>query len=152
MKPLLLSVALVALAGPLLAQDAQHMIVKPEGLTWTDNRALPKGAQTAVLADYAKTGINVRRHKFPANYRVPPHTHPDAETLTIISGSLGIGVGDTFDQQSGQMLTAGSWYMVPAKHPHFVWTGSEETIVHLHSNGPGGIDYLNPADDPRRGQ
>ena len=151
MKTLLLSVALVALAGPVLADDKQHIVVKPEGLNFTENRALPRGAQTAVLADYAKTGVHVRRHKFPANYKVPPHTHPDIETVTVVSGSLGVGVGETFNPQ-GEMLKPGSWFMMPARHPHYVWTGSEETILHVHGTGPGGIDYVNPADDPRKGQ
>lgn len=152
MKALLLSTALVALASPILAQDMQHIIVKPEGLTWADNRSLPKGAQTATMADFAKTGMNVRRHKFPANYRIPPHTHPDVETVTVISGSIALGLGETFDPQAGERLQAGSWYMVPAKHPHYVWTGPEETIIQVHGTGPGGVDYLNPADDPRKVQ
>jgi len=50
MKKLLISVALIALAGSALAQDAMKATrVKPNELTWKDNPALPKGAQFAVL-------------------------------------------------------------------------------------------------------
>jgi hypothetical protein len=34
---------------------------------------------------------------------------------------------------------------------HFAWT-DEETIVQLNGNGPWGVTYVNPADDPRRTQ
>jgi hypothetical protein len=31
---------------------------------------------------------------------------------------------------------------------HFAWTKGE-TIIQVHGVGPWGINYLNPADDPR---
>jgi len=150
MKKLLISVALIALAGSALAQDAVTM-VKPDGLTWKDNPALPKGAQFAVLVgDPTKAGgVVVQRVKLPANYQVPPHTHPYAETVTVISGSLGSGMGEKFEKK-GEMLKPGSLFALPAKHAHFVWTGNEEAIVQVQFVGPGGIDYINPADDPRK--
>ena len=39
--------------------------------------------------------------------------------------------------------------MMPTNAPHFAWA-SEETVIQLHSVGPWGVTYLNPADDPRR--
>src|SRR5438876_11501195 len=95
MKKLLISVALIALAGSAVAQAAVR-VVKPDGLTWKDNPALPKGAQFAVLVgDRTKAGgVVVQRVKLPANYQVPPHTHPYAETVTVISGSLRSGMGE----------------------------------------------------------
>src|SRR5262249_3468968 len=39
----------------------------------------------------------------------------------------------------------------PAKHAHYAWTGNEEGILQVQFVGPGGIDYVNPADDPRLG-
>ena len=150
MKKLLISVALIALAGSALAQDAVTM-VKPDGLTWKDNPALPKGAQFAVLVgDPTKAGgMVVQRVKLPANYQVPPHTHPYAETVTVISGSLGSGMGEKFEKK-GEMLKPGSFFALPAKHAHFVWTGNEEAIIQVQFVGPGVIDYINPADDPRK--
>ena len=150
MKKLLISVALIALAGSALAQDAVT-VVKPDGLTWKDNPAPPKGAQFAVLVgDPTKAGgVVVQRVKLPANYQVPPHTHPYAETVTVISGSLGSGMGEKFEKK-GEMLKPGSLFALPAKHAHFVWTGNEEAILQVQFVGPGGIDYINPADDPRK--
>src|ERR1700736_4361836 len=104
MKKLLLLGALIALAGSALAQEAMKAAtVSPDALVWKDNPALPKGAQVAILVgDPTKAGeVIVQRVKLPANYQVPPHTHPYAETVTLPSGNVGFGMGEKFDDKSG---------------------------------------------------
>ena len=91
----------------------------------------------------------VQRVKFPPNYQVPPHTHPYAETVTVISGSVGFGMGEKFEKK-GEFGKVGALFANPAKHAHYVWTGDEPAIVQVQFVGPGGIDYINPADDPRK--
>ena len=153
MKKLLIFATLIALAGSVWAQEAMKVtLVKPDALTWKDNPNIPKGAQVAVLlGDPTKAGeVVVQRVKLPANYRVPPHTHPFAETVTVISGSVGFGMGEKFDATKGEMVKAGTFFAQPAKHAHYVWTGNEEAIIQIQFIGPGGIGYINPADDPRK--
>jgi hypothetical protein len=41
-------------------------------------------------------------------------------------------------------------WVYPAKHAHYAWTGGEESVLQVQFTGPGGIDYINPADDPRK--
>jgi quercetin dioxygenase-like cupin family protein len=109
-RNLLFSVAMIALAGSAWAQDTMKAtVVAPEALTWKDNPAIPKGGQFAILiGDPTKAGdVVVQRVKFPANYQVPPHTHPDAETVTVISGSVGFGMGEKFEKK-GEMVKAGA--------------------------------------------
>jgi quercetin dioxygenase-like cupin family protein len=154
-KKLLIAAALVALAGSTLAQDVLRVealkVFKPDALTWKANPMFPNGAQTVLLVgDPSKPGAFVLYTKFPANYRVPPHTHPFSEVVTIISGSMGNGMGEKFDPQKGEMLKAGSLLALPANHAHYVWTGDEEVIVQIEATGPWGITYINPADDPRK--
>ena len=151
MKKYLMLATLIALAGTAFAQD-QAARVTPEQLTWKDNPVIPKGGQAALLfGDPTKAGaVVIQRVKFPANYKVPPHTHPYGEVVTVISGSVGFGLGDAFDTSKGEVIKAGSLNVVPAKQSHFVWTGSEEAIVQVQFVGPGGIDYINAADDPRK--
>jgi hypothetical protein len=48
------------------------------------------------------------------------------------------------------MLKAGSSFVLPAGHTHYVWTTDEETVIELIATGPWGITYTNPADDPRK--
>jgi hypothetical protein len=48
------------------------------------------------------------------------------------------------------MVEPGTFAVVPAKRSHYIWTGDEEVIVQVQFIGPFGIDYINPAYDPRR--
>jgi quercetin dioxygenase-like cupin family protein len=151
MKKLLVLAALIAVAGSALAQDAMKSTrVKPDELTWKANPSLPPGAQVATLTgDPTKAEVVVQRVKLPPNYKVPPHTHPVAEYGTVISGSIGLGDGEKFEAK-GDMSTAGTFYVRPVKHAHYAWTGSEGAIIQVQFTGPGAIDYVNPADDPRK--
>jgi quercetin dioxygenase-like cupin family protein len=111
---------------------------------------LPPGAQIAVLAgDPSKPAPYTVRLKFPANYSVPAHSHPRDENVTILSGDLFIGMGNTLDKKSATALGQGGYALMPANHNHFAFTTSETTIL-LYGIGPIGFTYVNPADDPRK--
>jgi quercetin dioxygenase-like cupin family protein len=153
MKKLFILAALIAFVGLAWAQEVTKVTpVKPDGLAWKDNPNIPKGAQVAVmLGDPTKVGeVVVQRVKLPANYQVPPHTHPYAKNVTVLSGSVGFGMGEKFDATKGAVVKEGAFFAQPAKHVHYVWTGNEEAIVQVQFIAPGGIDYINPADDPRK--
>lgn len=147
----LLLAAALGFAGSALAQDAMKLI-KPDGLTWRNNPALPKGGQSAILlGDPSKAGeLVVLRVKYPPNYHIPPHTHPFTLVTTVISGSISFGMGEKFDTNKGEMLKAGSSLVIQAKQAHYEWTGNEEAITQVQFIGPSGQDYINPADDPRK--
>jgi quercetin dioxygenase-like cupin family protein len=96
-------------------------------LPWTDEPILPKGAKSALLVgDPNKAGVFIAYLKFPPNYKIPSHTHPFAEVITVLSGKLGNGMGEKFDAQKGGVLNAGASFALPADHAHFVWTTDEE--------------------------
>jgi quercetin dioxygenase-like cupin family protein len=153
MKKIIIAAAVIALAGAAWAQHAADITIKPDTLKWVDVPALPKGAQTATLVgDPTKPGeLYVIRLKFPANYQVPPHTHPYAQQiLTVISGDFALGHGDKFEKK-GELLKPGTVVIHSAMNPHYVWTGNGETILEAAGIGPAvGINYLNSADDPRK--
>lgn len=90
------------------------------------------------------------RLKFPANFKVPPHYHKAAENVTVLTGVFYLGLGEKFDQGSGQELPAGGFVSVPPKHPHYAWAGPEETVVQVHGVGPTDLTFVNPSDDPRK--
>lgn len=142
--------ALLACAAPFIwAQHSHHTMVDPDSLKWAPVPSLPKGAQIAVIEGPLNEVVPFTfRLKFPANYQIPPHWHPAAERVTVLSGNFNMGSGETFDKSKSHSLNAGGMTIMPAKSPHFAWTGSE-TVVQLHGTGPWGITYLNPADDPR---
>jgi hypothetical protein len=112
--------------------------------------ALPGGAKLAVLeGDPAKDGPFTMRLLMPDGYKIPPHTHPKVEHVTVISGTFNLGMGEKFDESDGHEMPAGTFGFWPAGMKHFAWVKGE-TIIQLHGIGPWTITYLNPADDPRR--
>jgi len=111
--------------------------------------SLPKGASIAVLeGDPTKEGPFVFRVKAPDGYRIPAHTHPKTERVTVIAGTFNIGMGDTFDAKATKAMPQGTYGHWPAGMQHFVWVKGE-TILQFHGDGPWTINYLDPADDPR---
>ena len=81
--------------------DGKFETFPPADVKWQDGPAsLPKGAKIAVLeGDPTKEGPFVFRVKVPDGYRIPPHTHPKTERVTVISGTFNIGMGDKCDEK-----------------------------------------------------
>jgi len=149
MRKHLICLAVIAAAAPAMAQDA-FRAVPADAVVWKAH-PLFKGAQVAILiGDPTKQEVIVQRLKFPPNFKVPPHSHSYTEIATVMSGTLGHGLGDTFDSSKGVQLKAGSVFAFNANNAHYVWTTGEETIVQLVFTGPAGIAFRNPADDPRK--
>jgi quercetin dioxygenase-like cupin family protein len=130
---------------------SEHVMFAAADLKWSDGPpALPAGAKVAVLTgDPGKTGPFTIRLKFPAGYKVPPHTHPTVEKVTVVSGAIGLGSGAKFNEATGHEMTAGGFAVMPAGMEHFAWCKSE-CVVQIHSMGPFEVKYVNPADDPRQ--
>ena len=150
-----LVVAVMVLTAPSAAEPRQKMdeadLFPTADLKWkVGPPSLPKGALIAVLeGDPSKEGPFVFRVKVPDGYRIPPHTHPKTERVTVISGIFIIGMGAKFDEKAGRAMPAGTYGHWPAGMMHFVRVEGE-TVVQFHGMGPWSIEYVNPADDPRR--
>ena len=140
------------IASVALAEDAHTMVV-PNDIKWGPApNVLPAGAQAAVLfGDPTKEGLFALRLKFPAGYSIPPHTHPVDEVVTVISGTGNLGMGEKADKSATMALPAGSFFALPPGTAHFVFV-DDETVVQITTNGPWGLKYINPADDPRKTQ
>ena len=135
MEGAFLSTAIIALAGSAIAQDMK-MIPANEPLKWVNSSALPKGAQGVVLVgDLTKSGeIVVVRSKFPPNYLAPPHTHPFTETITVISGEVGLGMDEKVTK-TGQMAKPGAFFSIPQATP--TMSGPETRKRSSKFNTPG---------------
>ena len=146
--PVLLSlstVALMALAPPAWAVHGG------EGLQWGDAPpVLPKGAKLAVLqGDPGKAGPFVIRLQLPKGYKVAPHTHSQAENVTVMSGSFMVGMGDKADPKAMKPMGAGAFGSIPAKTSHYAMAKTP-VILQIHGEGPFDLTYANPDDDPRK--
>lgn len=161
MKPSLL-LGLCLLPGSLLAAEPQsksdsssppastHVMVRASAIQWGEaSPALPAGAQATVLSgDPGKPGSFVIRLKVPAGYRVPRHWHPADEQVTLLEGDLTLAMGDGADAHSAD-FAPGDYVLLPKKMLHEASTRSG-AVVQIQSTGPFEINYVNPADDPRK--
>lgn len=135
------------------AQAHAHTSTAPTEMKWVDVPSLPPGARMAVLEGPMNEAVPfTARIKLPAHYRVPAHWHPATERITVLSGTFYMGMGDVLDTAKGTAVPAGGFAMMQPKTHHFVYTTSEPVELQLHSTGPWGVTYLNPADDPRKKQ
>lgn len=128
-----------------------HSIMTPPQIKWGPAPpSLPAGAQAAVLyGDPAKEGMFVLRLRLPKGYKIPPHTHPKPEIVTVVSGAFHVGMGTKADAKRARRLPPGSFFAFDPGMAHYAHV-QEATVVQLSSTGPWAITYVNQVDDPRR--
>jgi quercetin dioxygenase-like cupin family protein len=131
------------------SQSEHHKMIKADELKWEDVSAMPGAKLTVLEGALDKQAPLTFRIKFPANFRIQAHWHPTTEHVTVLSGTLNLGTGDKFEQSKTKALPAGGFAIMPAKMHHFAWT-SEETMLQVHANGPWQVNYVNPADAPKK--
>ena len=65
------------------------------------------------------------RVRLPPSTRIPPHTHPDTRTYTVLAGELKLGLGEKYDPATLRTFLREGFYRLPAKVPHFQASGLE---------------------------
>jgi quercetin dioxygenase-like cupin family protein len=108
----------------------------------------PPGAEFAVLeGDPSKAEPFTVRLRFPNGYKIPPHTHPTTENVTVLTGTFLAGMGIQFDESTMQALGRDGFASIPANHAHYAMARGV-TVVQVHAIGPFVLTYVNPADNP----
>ncbi|GAC1415331.1 MAG: hypothetical protein NVSMB53_13820 [Gemmatimonadaceae bacterium] len=94
------------------------------------------GAKITVLhGNPGGTGGFVLRLQFPDGYQIPAHWHPNGENLTVISGSLSLGMGNAFDAKALRTYGPGDFMYLPPHQSHY-GEAHGATIVQLNGRGP----------------
>lgn len=142
-------VLFVSLAAVSLPSQAMH---PGDGYAWGDAPpVLQKGAKLAVLqGDPGKPEPYTIRLSFPAGYRIAPHSHTQTENVTVIAGTLLVGMGETFDTKGMKTFKPGGFGSIPGGVHHFAMSKGV-TEIQIHGVGPFDLTYVNPADDPQKG-
>ena len=111
---------------------------------------LPKGAKLAVLVgDPGKPEPFTVRLQMPDGYKIPPHTHPTDEHVTVLSGTFRAAMGAKWDDKALGDFAPGSYANMAASMPHYA-AAKGATVVQVHGVGPFVVNYVNPADDPSK--
>lgn len=116
---------------------------------WSSDSGLSSDGikQAVLLGDPRKPGPYTIRLSFPADYELPPQSHPEEREVTVLSGVWFIAYGDTFDAAKLQALPAGSWYTEPADVPLYILT-KEPTVIQVTGVGPSGRHFTELFIDP----
>jgi quercetin dioxygenase-like cupin family protein len=96
----------------------------------------------AVLAEAATltgsssaAGLYTIRVRIARGGSIPPHTHPDARILTVVSGEVYYGFGETVDMAQAKLYAEGAVFTVPANAPH--WSAATTSDVVYQESGMG---------------
>lgn len=144
LRALLIAGLGAATAG--LAADANPpgtIQLKGQALNWQAAPAnLPRGFEVAVLegSPRAGSGLFTMRLRGPAGSRLAPHTHPQPERITVISGKVGVGFGKTFDPAALALFGPGDFYVNPPGALHYV-SFVEDSVVQVTGEAPWAIDF-----------
>jgi quercetin dioxygenase-like cupin family protein len=150
---LTLSLPLTVAVAQGAPDKAPHaVVVQPDQITWGQGPAsLPAGAKAAVLeGDPKQAGPFTMRLSFPDGYRIPAHSHPAIERVTVIQGTFRVGMGDKFDVGQLTAMPAGTFIAMQPGTNHFA-QAKGATVVQVNATGPWKLTYVDPADDPRKG-
>jgi uncharacterized protein (TIGR02246 family) len=136
------------------------LVIEPAGDEMTMNAAagmsfqpldvpgFKSGMQLAVIhGDPMGKGDYTIRLKFPAGYTFPAHFHPNAEHLTVLSGTFQLAMGE---KEGGMMREhqPGDFLYNPPKKPHY-GGAKGETVIQLHGIGPFEIKLASVASSER---
>jgi quercetin dioxygenase-like cupin family protein len=128
----------------------EPMAITPSEMKWEAQGGLAMAGmeQVNLVGNPSKPGPYTLRLKFPAGYKLAPHTHPDYREVTILSGTWYTGYGEKFDEAALKALPAGSFYTEPANVAHFVEV-REPVMIQVKGTGPSGRTFVNPAENPK---
>ena len=116
--------------------------VMPDAIKWASPAALP-GVQNAwVLGAGDKAGPYLLRGKLAQGARIPPHTHPEERSGTVLSGTVYLGFSPTFDESKAVAIPAGGVWVVPANVPHFLWAKDGEAVFQCGGIGPSATSFV----------
>ncbi len=93
-----------------------------------------KLARTAIRSDAGIAAINWHQPDAP---RKAPHSHPFDQLVLIVTGTLGMQIGD-----EEYVLPAGSAVRIPGGVPHTGWTIGDEVVLNIDFFAPVRDDYL----------
>ncbi|MCB1771645.1 MAG: cupin domain-containing protein [Candidatus Competibacteraceae bacterium] len=140
---LLLGIASLLSTGA-AAQNALPQPILPETLRWIERPGgLPLQAAW-VLGAESKPEPYLIRVQLAAGGRIPPHTHPDARRTTVLSGTLYVGFGATFDAAHLVAAPTGAVYVAPAEVPHFLEARDGAVVYQEAGVGPTGTTWVKP--------
>jgi len=131
----LMALAVVAWVRAQAAGGLPYISITPDDLKWIDSPRVPGIGNAIIFGDPTKPGPYIVRARYPAGYKLMPHAHSEDRTVTVISGTIYEGHGDTFDESKLRRMPPGSFYTELAGVNHSLWAKDGEVIVQVYGTG-----------------
>ena len=125
------SIGLAALLAFGAAAQAADVALTPNEMAFKDGRA--------VLDDNSEFTTKTIRVTIEPNKKLEPHGPKDGYFfVTVISGTLELGFGKTYDEAKLKPLPPGSIFTHPAGQLHFAKTGKDPVVLQITVIKPKG--------------
>jgi ChrR-like protein with cupin domain len=128
---------------PAGTEPATHAVVLSNAVAFQpfEVPGFPSGLKLAVLHGdpNAESGDYTVRLAFPDGYKFPAHWHPMGEHITVLEGTIMLGMGDTPDDTKLQSFPVGTFAYIPGKMSHF-GGAKGATVIQLHGMAPFKIE------------
>jgi quercetin dioxygenase-like cupin family protein len=114
-----------------------QQVVRVQDVAWRPCPPdLPAGCEIAVLE-----GSPQAPHLFTVRFRVsdefvmPPHTHPNNERVTVLSGRMAVAFGADATREGAERFGPGDYYVNARDAVHSVWV-DEASVIQITGIGP----------------
>lgn len=123
----------VAVAIPAIAMTPTPIL--PDVLKWGGPPQIPALKVAWVLGSEAAAETYALRVRLQQGGKIPVHTHPDTRYSTVLSGTLYVGFGETFDESTLVVVPTGAVYVAPAGVKHYLY--AKDGDVEYQEGGVG---------------
>ncbi len=120
------------------AEESDFIARSGAALSWIDFSppGFPPGGKVSVLhGDPFSPGPFVLRLSLPDGYEIPLHWNPTGEHMTVLSGAMQLGMGNSVDARAAQSYSPGDFVFIPARHQHWAQARGT-TVLQVSGNGP----------------
>ena len=135
-----LSASAIADSNTMMSSAMTPTIAMPDSLKWTPLKGF-QGAWVAVIygtPDKPGSGEYAERLKMNDGVKFPVHYHLQTEQVTVLSGTIMVGIGSKFDASKMTSFGPGAFAAIPAHLNHYA-QAKGETIIEIHGNAPDSL-------------
>ena len=94
-----------------------------------------------LLGSPAQPGLYTIRVHLKDGGLMPPHSHPDDRMITVLSGTLHYGFGETADPAATKAYPTGAAFIAKANDPHYA-IGRGDVIYQESGMAPTGTKWV----------
>lgn len=140
-----IAVAALAVFGvcPGSASEEGRQIEKVtlEGMPLSALEAFPGVSNGFLLGSFGTEGLYAAQGVMQRGAVFPPHAHPDVRLTVVVSGTMYLGEGESFDESALVAYPEGTVAITPAGTLHFMAALDGEVSVLEIGSGPSGATF-----------